>query len=1436
MTQNQKRIVRTFVDIPEEGALSEHLNELDSLLGRSGVSWEELLESKRVLIFSEAGAGKTFECQAEQQRLWAAGEPAFFLELAQLAKRDLRAMLSPDEEARFDEWMAAPSDRATFFLDSYDELKLTLGSFKMALTTLAKALGGKLGRARVIVTSRPIPVDEQLFRTMLPVPQETRIVASEEAFADLMVEEQRPKNDDNASRPWRRVVLSPLTDPQIRKMAVSFRVADPDPLLEDIRRRNAQTFACRPQDLIELCADWRDHKRIRTHREQVYSNVQVKLRPRKNRQEKTALSYDRAVEGAQRLALAALLTRRLTFRHSAAADTADDGEATLDPASILVDWTEEDIETLLERPLFGFASYGRVRFHHRSVLEFLAAEHLKHLVSRGMTRRALNRILFASTAQNEEVVRPSMRPVAAWLAILDTGVFDEILRREPDLLLNAGDPETLTTTQRRRALLAYVDRYGPGGWRGMQVPGIQIHRFASQDLAATISEAWQGGIENSEVREVLLGLIAAGQIDACGEIAVEAACNGGFGYGERVDAIEALVAIKHPRLNEVLTSVSIEGELWNNRLGRWILLRLFSTHLTTSQSLALMALLREGRREVAGISWQLPQTIAGATLTPDALEALRAGMTDLVFEGVAWQESGPQLKSPREFLVSGMATVCHRLLASGDSRPELFRSIVIALRMINREYGEEKPSESLRRAIADADASIRAALFQADLSLVASLHPMTDPWDRFFETSYHGPVRLVVGKDSDWLFPRLANPALPMGERAVLLEGAIQLVPEVMTMAEHLTSLRALVADSPQLLARIDERSKPGRRSRKMKSYEARMIKREKRSARRALKDRASWIMFWREVARDPERVFKADRSDHTVWNLWRAMRRSDTPAGGSEWRRPFIEQFFDRETADRLRFKLMELWRKETPPLPSERAPEERGTYYTHWELALSGLAAEAEDAAWLSKLTEAEIALAVRYARLTFSSFPFWLEAIAVDYPHVIDRVLGPELAWELSETPPELGSSTTLHAIRQSSPALASLFLPRLWTWLEQSGQGDASEAGYRTRLDQVVEILLAFGDDALKAKLLAIAVGQFARAPEGSGNRIWLIAIFRMDPAQGVDLLEKTIGAAEVSKSGPGVRWFGALFGDGYIAPMVDLDHPGFTPDLMLRLVKLAYSHVQPGEDAIHEGTYSPDARDRAEQGRNAVLSALLAGKGTEAWTAKLALAADPLCVHFQDRIRQIARERSAEEADTSTAREEDVVTLNRQGELPPATRDDMYGIMVDRLDDLEDLLLLDDSPREVWASITDETVMRRELARTLRQNSADSYKVDQEAVTIDNKETDIRLLSLASDQQAVIELKLGEQPRSAIDLKVALRNQLLKKYLAPESRRAGCLLVTISKDRRWKHPATNKQMDLTGLIAFLNEEARTIEQELGGAVRIFARGLDLRPRLKTEKAS
>jgi hypothetical protein len=267
-------IKRSFRDLSHTDLADIEKASARARIGWTGsFGWDELLHSQRVLMVSEAGAGKTYECQAQQAKLWQAGEPAFFLDLATLAVSSVRDMLSSEEEERFDAWLRSQSEFATFFLDSIDELNLTLGEFDQALKRLNKVLAGQLGRVRIIITTRPVPIDRELIERYLPIPASGKAKPTAEAFADMAMERKKQKPEDNAKhKTWRNVDLMPLSGKQMQDFAVIQGVPDPDGLLADVRKRDAEEFAERPQDLIELCSDWREHHRIRSHREQVAPN------------------------------------------------------------------------------------------------------------------------------------------------------------------------------------------------------------------------------------------------------------------------------------------------------------------------------------------------------------------------------------------------------------------------------------------------------------------------------------------------------------------------------------------------------------------------------------------------------------------------------------------------------------------------------------------------------------------------------------------------------------------------------------------------------------------------------------------------------------------------------------------------------------------------------------------------------------------------------------------------------------------------------------------------------------------------------------------------------------------------------------------------------------------------------------------------------------
>ncbi|MDP9573391.1 UNVERIFIED_ORG: hypothetical protein J2W66_003893 [Agrobacterium larrymoorei] len=1425
-------LIRKFQDIAEDKISEGRERDHWAAFGLSrGSDWEELLESSRILIISEAGVGKSHECRARCNILNARGEPAFFLELASLAGSEVRRLLSPTQRSRLDAWQRSQSEVATFFLDSFDELKITQGSFRQALLNLGNEIESQLDRVRIVVTARPIPFDLQLFRELLPIPDKAETVANAQTFARIAMGDEKKEQQGYfdlkaSSKPWRTVELLPLSDDQISDIAKHHEVQDVGAFVADLKRRNAEEFARRPQDLIEMCSDWNQTKRIGSHREQVSENIRIKLLPRDDRKEVAEISGDEALDAASRLALAMVLTRRLTIRHNAASDDIADS-VPIDPAQVLTKWKPGKRKALLERALFGFASYGRVRFHHQSVLHYLAARHLLDLRKQGMPFRALRRLLFFER-KGKIIVRPFMRATACWLAIDEPQIFEIIRDNEPSVLFDEGDPGSLTIKQRSQVVKAFVEKYRNAGDRGWTAPRVQLHRIASTDLASTIRELWSSGVRSAEVRVFLLDLVASGPVAGCEDLAAAVAFDSKADHLERIYSIDAMAALSDPRLLELCGSIAASPALWPEDLALAAVYRLFPAHMRVAQLSAVLARLSKRRRVADDMAWHLPRLIENSDLSYEQLVELRDALVAIISKGLRWQEEWPEHVSDRKDLCSGLAQTCTLGIAR-DRSDEWLKASVLASRLHDRNNGREDPQIELRKTLSDLAAPDNERLFWIDDEFLTSFRAVDDTWGRLSRMLFRygdGPVTLRADRDFGWVKRSLGDQSLKPGDRALMLEALLYLFRSEQGLPA--TEIMPLIEDSADLTEVFTKYMANAPKESPEKKWERDDAIRKERAAKKHAEDLASWERFWHDIAARPNYVFSPEKGDGAAWDLWRAMSHEGEHGRTEGWNRPFIERHFGKETADRLRSTLCSVWRKYEPTLPSERPETERNTYLVVWQLGLAAIYAEAEDPEWAHKLTSEDARRAARFGMIRLNGLPRWLDDLCREQRAAVEQVLGAELAWELGQNADQRNDDL-LQAIHYSSRNAAEVFVPQLAGWLD--GGQDLASANEQVplraaRVRRVVNIILKHGSDADHAHLLAIAKDRVARRLPRQSDGIWLPTLMTLSPEDGVTALEERIRDLPVSKESAAVEWFAALFGDRQDA--VSLKRLGFTSSLLLRLVRAAYVHVAIADDEHHEGTFTPGMRDDAERARNAIVSAIFDLKGEEGLAVKMEMADDPLCAHFKDRIIAHAEEHIAQQLDADPMDQAQAAAIDVHYEAAPSNNAAMFELMVDRLSDVEDFLTSDASPRELWAGIRDERVMRRELARTLRENANGTYLVDQEAVTGDEKETDVRLRSAVSNHEAVIELKIGDSRWSAKNLRDTIKQQLLDKYLAPEHRRSGCLLVTVYDDRSWKHPDTGKTIKMGQLESILDDEAKRLQVLLGGEVKLHAKILDLRP--------
>ena len=450
-----KRRFRNLTDKELED--TESLVSLEEFGVYPDMGWPELLRHPRVILLAEAGSGKTMEMEEQAKRLVRNGQYAFFVALESLNDEPFIDLLSSDEELLFNKWKAKGSQPCWFFLDSVDELKLHSGTLIRALRHLSRAVDGYIDRARIIISCRPsdwLPeVDLVTVQKHLPIPKIQNLATtklSDQIFIQALsrdlgvtkTAEHEEDEQEEVSR-VRKVTMLPMSDSQITLFAEQSGVKNVTDFLEEIDRQNAWTFARRPLDLEELIETWKNSKYLGTREHQHEVHVKSKIMDRPDRPDSGVLSDVEARIGAERLALALALTHTRTIRSPEHAPDVHRVEGILEPSTILASWTDQKRRALLRRALFDPATYGLIRFHHRSIQEYLAARHLRRLRGKGMSNRALHRLLFRRS-YGLEIVYPSMSVIAAWLSLWDDPVRKELIEREPETLLTHGDPESLS--------------------------------------------------------------------------------------------------------------------------------------------------------------------------------------------------------------------------------------------------------------------------------------------------------------------------------------------------------------------------------------------------------------------------------------------------------------------------------------------------------------------------------------------------------------------------------------------------------------------------------------------------------------------------------------------------------------------------------------------------------------------------------------------------------------------------------------------------------------------------------------------------------------------------------------------------------------------------------------------------------------------------------
>lgn len=1391
-----------------------------------GLGWDELLERPRVVVLAEAAAGKSAEFRARADVLREEKRHAFYVTVESLASYGLDGSLGREDAALLASWHQG-SAPAWFFLDSVDEARLNHKGVEQALNRFARELGQSYDRARILLSCRGSiwtgKTDLDLVRTTLRVPpsnpDKAEVVDPDEAL--LRIPEtatfQAPKVREIPDITV--VALTKLSDVQRKAFLTAASITDVENFETELYARGLQQLAERPGDLQILASYWQKYRKFGSLSDMLDLGISERLVERGDaRRTLSSLTDEQIRAGAERLAAALVLGRSMNL--SLPGKLPDEQEA-MDPRQVLSDWPAAEVERLLERGLFVPATFGLVRFYHRSAQEYLAACWVRRMGNR-LTDPELHRI-FLADALGIQTIPPSLRATAAWLALWRPTLRRHILDREPLVLLEHGDPGALSLEEKQHLLATFAERDARGDLAYSRIDHQSLWMFAEQALAPAINAAVAAN-PREHFRFEMLRLIEEGEISGCLEVARAAALEPVTRPYHRIVATRVLRRLNDDTgLEAVAADVIAKADQLGPELAPSLAVELFPKHLSVDGLLTLIAKSKPGREYHSdGFKEELVLLFDACVSFADR-KALITGLAKLPFELPL--DDWPTLSRRYRRLAERLAPIARRAVIDSDQHD--YGSPLIRLLMALERAGWERDEED-DPALSDlitARPPLRQALFWADVAYAIEEAKDGKPlrsWRRAW-----------VGNHDLWSLMMTDIPWLEDGlhrnhpdERHVALSALIELARATDTAEEALDRLATLVSTDSALTEQLAEARVPYVESDEIK----RMREKNDFYAQQASKRKALQDQFWRDLRdrlmadpeplRDPEKLKRwpgpLDLLRLTDWLAKRA--KCGRSEGARSWQR--LSDAFGDEVAQAYRDGMKILWRVTKPERPKTKPDGSRTVKYT---IILSEAALRlesSEDTDWAKRLSAADTEIAALHACLDDQGTQPWLGGLLEHHP----VIAAPPIIAQMKR---EWDRGTDWRPLLEQAahglpiPPLLRVVLLKL----VRSGKG-----GSPSMIDIAGRIVARLDLSSAEQQSLSRLFDH--RLSEYRGQGQWealvncLAILFLLNQALAAERLLDILAIERRRRHKS--RAYGLLarlFGRhrGIVGKLNEL-----APATLAQIILEAYRERDRG--LAPQGDEDDPVRDRFDEAGGSALSALLAIQGADAHQQMLWLSNQPAVGRSAHRLRELAYEMAERNSERPVWPAARLKAFEDKMLAPIANGADLIGVALDLLDAIEASFGENDmSSRAVVGTAENEAAVQEWLGDALNLRSDGRFHAHREAQVVHNDRPDIILSSTSSTDELAIEVKHGDMGWSLAALREALALQLAEQYLLPVNRRHGILVISHHRETRfWKDKAKRRRMSFSALIADLQRQAETITSNATGPITVAVRGLDATP--------
>lgn len=1422
------RLNRTFVPIKHADEVTADAIEAWGRHGWGAKTWPELLEAQRVVVLAEANSGKTGEFQDQVARLGEEGKDGFFAAIEAVAGNGFINALPRGDRLRFEAWKAT-SRPGWFLLDSLDEARIRQKTLETALGALERDLGEAYDRARLIISCRGTDwqgeTDLKRLRRYFPIPQPPPVVIDAEAELVSVLDRDKPKPEkgDAAGEDISVFVLTPLSGAQRTAFLVGRDVTDIDAFEEALVQRGLRPMTERPGDLDTLVSYWKTHQQFGSLHAMTDNAVWTRLKEREDRPQRGLLSLTRAREGAERLAAAMTLGRKLTI------GVLDDGAIpsdSLDPALVLDDWNGPDRAALLQLGIFAPASFGRIRFHHRSAIEFLAASWFKRLVTEQNLSVTMLMGIVVNDPFNVATIAPSLRAMAAWLAP-DVPVLREyLIQNEPLVLISGGDPTRLPLKTRITLLRQYAIKSAEGAVPDHgSTDDHALWMFGDPAMSAELLTIWDQHDEWS-FRYQLVRLIDMAKIPGCEALLRRCTLDPKAENALRIAAARALAKLQDvDGLKALAKAMLSKPSAFGPRLAPYLAAACFPVALSVKELLALIDKTEPPREfQVEGFGYAIGE-LYGACVSSAERRALLSGLAKLSTTPPVKDYDGV---SERHFLIMKKFGSMLRQAIVDSDKDGVSDGLVDLLSCTSRIGVEDRNGDDLSiHDLLSTRNVLRQRLIWRDIHASFERYPDQKAAPTIWPAANWSRSAWSLGpEDHDWLMEAVKGRA-DLLERRVALSGLYAIWRGADDADARLDAVAAWVSGDEVLSGDL----KAWRTPREETEWE------KKSKASEAARERAEAIQRERgsehlRAMRDRLNADPSPLSNAVALAEWPGpldlLRLTDWLRGKSDLQNhkastehALLGPVFSPQVHAAYCAGLKTLWRITPPERPVTEPGKGRSTKHTSI-LSVAGLNLEAMEEGWMAKLNDKEIQRAAQHACWIDLEIPEWLAALYEHRPAVVGPVI-------LDEVHREWAKGDDAY-----TPFLNRNFLGKVKIEPLRSGVWNllvGDEPAWIRRIGTIQTVLRALElSPAEHAQLLALVQKRLAER-RAKDDWPWIQAylglLFDLDPNDAIEQLHVILGEQKPDLlAARSQELLGDLFGGfrGGAVPALSRAEP----TAVAKLVHTVYRHVCREDDADPEVIETINARDEAEMGRNAVLTTLIEMPGEEPYRLMRALATQPDLAISAHRFEELARRMAEVAAERPVWLEKQVADFERSKKGPIRTPDELADVIVGLLGDLSaDMQIGDSSPRSILETAKDEYAVQDMLAWYLTREAAGRFTAVREKQINSDLRPDIGVTASISSQELAIEVKHGEMNWTLPALEDALRNQLARDYLKVPMRRRGILLISNHRKARfWWDKEMETKLSFADAVAYLSEIAKGLTENETGPIRVSVHGLDV----------